>query len=246
MKLGKLPARPGAVKLSFWDYIHPSRLPTPPAEFGHDGLVPSWPMFANDRYGDCVWAGAAHETMLWAAEGGASAPFTDSGVLSDYSAVTGFDLVSGKNDNGTDMQKAAAYRKATGIVDAAGVRHHIGAYASLGIGNLEQHLAAAWLFGAVGIGVNFPISAFDQTSHGEPWDVVAGDYTEGGHYVPLVARRAGQFICVTWGKEQPLTDAWFRHYNDESIVYLSEEFLRGGVSLEGFDLDQLQADLAAL
>lgn len=246
MKLGKLPARPGAIKLSLWDYLSPSRVPTPPAEFGHEALVTSWPMLGNDKYGDCVWAGAAHETMLWDAEGGRAAAFADANVLSDYSAVTGFDPTRPETDAGTDMQKAAAYRKATGIVDASGVRHRVGAYLSIGTGNLDEHLTAAWLFGAVGIGVNFPASAFDQLSHGEPWDVVAGDYLDGGHYIPLICRRAGMFHCVTWGKDQPMTDAWFKQYNDESIVYLSEEFLSGGKSLEGFDLDQLTYDLSNL
>jgi hypothetical protein len=27
--------------------------------------VAHWGMLGNDHYGDCVWAGAAHETMLW-------------------------------------------------------------------------------------------------------------------------------------------------------------------------------------
>jgi len=33
---------------------------------------------------------------------------------------------------------------------------------------------------------------------------------------------------------------------DEGVVYLSEEMLTGGKSLEGFNLAQLRADLAAI
>ena len=33
-------------------------------------------MLGNDEWGDCAWAGPAHETMLLSAEGGAAATFT--------------------------------------------------------------------------------------------------------------------------------------------------------------------------
>ena len=58
-KLGKVPARPDAVKLKFSSYINTNQLPTPPASFGHENLIQSWGMLGNDQYGDCVWAGAA-------------------------------------------------------------------------------------------------------------------------------------------------------------------------------------------
>jgi hypothetical protein len=49
----------------------------------------AWNMFANDQYGDCVEAGAAHEHMLWTLEGGGQSAVggNASGVLG--SAVGG-------------------------------------------------------------------------------------------------------------------------------------------------------------
>ena len=64
LKLGKKPARPGAVKLKLAKYLVKAKLPTPPKVFGHQSLIGAWNMLGNDRYGDCVWAGAAHEHML--------------------------------------------------------------------------------------------------------------------------------------------------------------------------------------
>ena len=108
-------------------------------------------MFANDRYGDCVWAGAAHETMLWT-EAMQTAAFNDKNVLSDYSAVTGFDPASPKaTDNGTDMQEAASYRRKTGVLDAKGKRHKVLAYLALRPGDIDQLALAMYLFSAVGI-----------------------------------------------------------------------------------------------
>jgi hypothetical protein len=91
LKLGKKPARPGAVKFKLANYLDKAKLPTPPKMFGHQGLIgANWEMLGNDHYGDCVWAGAAHETMLWNKEAGRIIAFNDQSVLKDYSAVTGF------------------------------------------------------------------------------------------------------------------------------------------------------------
>ena len=86
-KLGKKPARPGAVKF---------------------------------KLANCVWAGAAHETMLWNKEAARTITFNDQSVLKDYSAVTGFNPNDPNTDQGTDMQVAASYRRKTGVHDAAG------------------------------------------------------------------------------------------------------------------------------
>lgn len=183
--------------------------------------------------------------MLWRYEAKQATVFQDAQVLSDYSACTGFAFTDA-TDQGTDMQAAASYRQKVGIVDALGARHKIAAYLEIEAGNVGEHLAAAWLFGAVGVGVRFPGIAMTQFDAGLPWTLVQGAEIDGGHYVPLIARRGGSSVVVTWGREQVATDAWLREYEDEAIVYLSEEMLSGGKSIDGFDLDHLQADLAAL
>jgi hypothetical protein len=245
--LGKLPARKDAVKLKLRNYLTPSLLPTPPKDFGHEDLVPlPCNMLGNDQYGDCVLAGAGHETMLWNAAGGKTVRFNDSASLSDYSAITGFDPLDPNTDQGTDMQVAASYRRKTGIVDADGKRHKVAAYLAITPGDVQEHLLALYLFGAVGIGIKFPSYAMDQFNAGKPWTRHLVYSIEGGHYIPLVGRRKGRFVCVTWGKEQPMSDAFFRKFNDESVAYVSLEMLKNGRSLEGFDAAQLQADLAQL
>ncbi len=245
MKLGKIKsANPPKFRLS--KYIDLSRLPKPPARFGHEDLVPIWQMLANDQYGDCVWAGAAHETMLWSREGDApDADFDDHSVLSDYSAVTGFDPANPDSDRGTDMQQAAAYRRNVGILDSSGNRHKVAAYLAIDPGNLQEHYVAIYLFGAVGMGLELPSSAMDQFDAGQPWRKVSHSSIAGGHYVPLVARE--DFIyCVTWGKLQAMSPTFFRTYNDESIAYVSEEALTNKLSPEGFDYATLVKDLNAL
>jgi hypothetical protein len=67
----------------------------------------------------------------------------------------------------------------------------------------------------------------------------------GGHYVPLVADR-GNLVCVTWGRLQQMTLQFYKGYCDEAWAILSLEMLKGGLSLEGFAMTQLQIDLSAL
>lgn len=253
MKYGKLPARINATQLKLADYLDASVLPRVPAEFGHERAIADYGMLGNDQVGDCVFAGAAHETMIWGREANTVIEFNTEAVESDYSAVTGFDPsqadpVTGENptDQGTDVQAAASYRRRIGIVDSAGRRHHIGAYVALTPGDPDQLAAAAYIFGAVGIGLRVPAYAEDEFNAGKPWDVRHGNARiVGGHYVPVVARRAGNFCVVTWGRVQEMTTMFYRRYCDEALVYLSTEMLSGGHSPEGFNLAQLQADLKA-
>jgi len=246
-KLGKTPARHEAVKFKFTKYANLSVLPAVPSgDFGHEKMVThDWGMLGNDTYGCCVWSGGDHEEMVWNAEGAHPVIFTTQNTLADYAACTGFDPNNPDSDQGTDMQVAASYRQKTGLLDANGNRHKVGAYVALRVGDLQELYLASYIFGAVGVGIEVPASAQDQFGN-EPWSVVPGSSIEGGHYVPMVARRSGLIQFLTWGAEQAATEQFYTTYNDESLCYISQEMLTGGKTLEGFDIEQLNADLAAL
>lgn len=236
-KLGLRPPRPDAIKLKFGSYFKPTYLPPVPTMFGKPWLVQAWGMLGNDSVGDCVLAGAAHETMLFCADAGAGAPpFDVKSVLSDYSAITGYDPADPNSDQGTDMEKAAAYRRATGVVDADGKRHRIDIYADLRAGDLKQIALASYLNGACGIGVTVVQAAMDQFNRGDIWDVGGDDTQLGGHYIPLVGRNSrGNFLFVTWGRLQAATPAWVAAYMDQGVAYLSRENLNAkGLSAQGY------------
>lgn len=245
MKLGKKPARQDAIKFKLKQYM--PALPTPPKKYGHYALEGSdWGMLGNDRYGDCVWAGAAHETMLWNREASKTVLFNDLAVLSDYSAATGFTPNDPSTDQGTDMQAAASYRQHVGIRDAQDMRHKIGAYLAITPGDKDQVKQAMYLFGNVGIGFEFPSYAMKQFNDGKSWHLQSRGTIEGGHYVPAVGYDGRYLYVISWGRVQKMSWGFFKKYCDEAIVYLSEEFLTGGKSPEGFELAALQADLASL
>lgn len=243
-KYGKAPATADAHDLRFAAY-RAKTLPKRPDEFGAEGgIVPQ--MLGNDKWGDCVWAGAAHETMLVNATHNRVVEFDDAAVLSDYAAVTGF-AFSDATDRGTNVRKAMSYRRKVGVVDALGRRHKLLAYLAIEPGHWEHLLEALWIFKAVGIGFEVPSSAEAQFDARKVWDVQTGASTEGGHYVPLVAYRFHELTCVTWGKLQRMTRRFFERYCDEAWVPLTTELLDyQGHSPEGFHLDELRADLLAV
>lgn len=250
--LGKRPARPGAISFKAATYLaEPHAFPNIPPTFGHYGRGEGldFGMLANDKFGNCVLAGAAHETMIWTHRSGDGAPaaFSDNSVLSDYAAITGFDPANPATDQGTDMAEAASYRRRTGIIDASGARHKIDAYMALRQGDPDQLALAVYLFGCAGVGLQLPDFSDDQFDHGQPWSVRGVGSNLGGHYAPCVGRNSrGDFIVVTWGRLHAMSREFYMKFSDEAVAYLSPESLRGGKSPEGFDADRLRGDLAAL
>lgn len=240
-KLGKSPARPNSVKLKLANY---SNIPLPPPSETAVNL--NWQMLGNDSVGDCVFAGAGHETMSWNNEAKKTIIFSAQSVLSDYSAVTGYDPKDPSTDQGTDMQVAASYRKKTGVIDAQGNRHKIGAYVGITPGNKAEIKQAIYLFGAIGIGIQFPASAMAQFNTGKNWTVISSSPIEGGHYIPAIGYSSRYIYVVTWGKLIKASWGFILKYMDEGIAYLSPEMLTNSKSLEGFDINTLTQDLGGL
>jgi hypothetical protein len=248
-KLGKLAAQEDTRTLKLADYA--VELPVPTKTFGFGGLYADWGMLGNDQYGDCVFAGASHETMLWnKLRGGVDVPMSTKTTLEDYSQVTGFDPKDPSSDQGAYMLDALKYRRATGVRDAKEGRHKIAAYLQLRTGDFVQAIQAAYVFGAVGMGFLVPDTIWDQFDNGEYWDVTDPNAEIiGGHYVPIVGSRnsAARATVLTWGRRQQVTKRFYETYNDESWVMLSEEQIRSdGKGIHGLNIDQLTADLAAL
>lgn len=246
MKLGKLPARTNATFLNLSSYLDPALRQRIPADFGYDHTVVDYPMLGNDELAVSVWAGAAHETMLWARERGEVVEFDADAVASDYAAFTGWDRDQPETDLGTDLQGAASYRRRVGIVDSTGQRHRVGAYVSLVPGDPDELAAAAYIFGAVGVGWRLPEYAVEDISAGRPWEVRHGmPPLAGGHYTPVVARRGGLFCALTHGRVQQVTEMFYRRYCDEAIAYLPADLLDEGAAAPGLDIERLVRDLKA-
>jgi len=245
--LGKKPARHGAIKFKYQDYV--KEVVHVPAAFGHVRSTIKWGELGNDMCSDCTIAGAAHETMLWsrAAHQYPMAAFTSEAVMETYQQLSGWNgQPDDPSDEGLDMQQVAEWRRTTGITDMAGITHTVHAYAA--VSSVDQVIQATYLFGACGVGIQFPDSASDQFDNKQPWTVVPHSKNTGGHYIPVVGRNSkGNLMCVTWGRLQAMTPDFLAQYMDEAVAYLSVDYLDSqGKSPEMLDLAALNADLQAL
>ncbi len=232
-------------RLHFGAYL-PGALPNVPAVFGHQNLFPrtGWGMLGNDQVGDCTIAGAMHCVMLWNKIAGRDVRFTAADAIDDYQDAAGYKPGNPSTDNGAEPADIARYWQQVGMRDAVPTRHKIAAYLSISPANFDHIVAAAYLFGAVGLGINVPSNAEDQFDDVQPWSVTPGTTIEDQHYVPLVGRvQSGNLCVVTWGALQEATPDFLKANIVEAVAYVSAEFLVDQKSPEGFDLATLMSDV---
>jgi hypothetical protein len=240
---GRPHAQPARPQLRLGDYLT-STLPAPPTSADWQSKVATWPMYLNDQLGDCTCAAVGHMIQAETTYGqGTTVTVPEQDVLAAYEAAGHYNPADPNSDQGAYIQDVLAYWMKTGVAG-----HKILAYASVDVSNPAEIWQAIDLFGAVDVGFNFPSSAMDQFNAGQPWDVVNGSPVEGGHCVPVGAYAAdGTLTCVTWGKTQKMTPAFWRTYVDEAWVVITPDWLSAkGVDPQGLNLYQLGQDYAAL
>jgi hypothetical protein len=238
--LGKLPVRTDVRTLALARYVDSTQLPTPPNAFDETSNVDSWPMYANDRVGDCTTAAAAHMIEAWTAAGrGHAILLSERAVLDAFDHVKMTDPITG--EEGAIELDVLRYWRKNGIGG-----HDIGAYARVAVWDGRLVQTAAWLFGGLYIGLQLPLTAHEQ----QVWDWTgsltgpARPGTWGGHAVDVVRYDKNGLTVVTWGRLQTLTWSFWNRYCDEAYCILSDDFLQKGNAPNGFDLAALQADLA--
>jgi hypothetical protein len=238
-KLGKTAPRVDVRTLTLSRYLDRVELPDPPGTLDLTEHVAEWPMYANDRIGDCTTAAAAHMIEAWtAAARGSAVEVTESAVLAAFDRVKITDPQSGA-EGAVELDVLRDWRK-------HGVGHHrIGAFARVSTSDHRLVQTAAWLFGGLYVGLELPLSAQYQ----DTWDwneTLSGDGRPGswgGHAVDVVRYSADGLTVVTWGDLQEMTWSFWDRYCDEAYCILSRDFLDGGRTPNGFDLDALRADL---
>lgn len=244
--LGKKPYVPNPRAFKAARYLTPASTAAP-GTMNWSAAVTSWPMFANDRVGDCTCAAAGHMVELWTATGQHDeASVTDTEVLAAYSAITGYDPNNPSTDNGAQISDVLSYWHHSGIAG-----HQIGAYLELDITNHDQIRAAISLFGGVNVGLQLPAAAqnFTAPQWPNPPQPPTGPWAPGswgGHCVPLVDYTTDGPTAVSWGELYVMTWEFWDAYGEEAWAVVSTDFLTAGKDPDGFDLAALNADLAAL
>jgi hypothetical protein len=250
LKLGKAPARHDPRALLFATYLT-AALPAPPASFDLTTKVgANWGMMANDQLSDCTCAAAGHLIMEWTANAGKKMVTpTDKQIIAAYSAITGYNPVTGANDNGANEVDVLNYWRQTGIAN-----DKIGAYVSLEPSNHTHIMDSVYIFEGCYIGLQLPKTAQAQTKNHQPWSVPPGGATGdgapgswGGHAVPVMAYDAHSLTVVTWGALQTMTWRFWAAYCEEAYAILSTDYITGKEeSPQGFNMEQLKEDLADL
>lgn len=250
VKLGKLPAKFSARALPIDKYVDLKKaLPATPITINWSHAVQNYPMYGNDRCGDCTAAAVGHMIQTWTANTGSVVTISDADVLALYSTVSGYDPNTGANDNGAVETTVLEYWKNNGVVG-----HKILGYLSLEPGNLDHIQLATSIFGGVYLGIELPLIAQQQINAKQPWSAPLSPRSPqafpgswGGHAVPVVNFGPQGLTCVTWGQLQPMTNKFFSTYCDEAYAIVSPDWLNAqGKSPNGFDLATLLSDLAAL
>ena len=141
LKLGKAVARHDPRTLLLASYLTPA-LPAPPASLDISTKVSSWGMMANDQLGDCTCAAAGHLIMEWTANAGKQTVTpTDQQIIAAYSAITGYNPVTGANDNGANEVDVLNYWRQTGIAG-----DQIGGYVALEPANHTHVMDSVYMF----------------------------------------------------------------------------------------------------
>lgn len=243
MRLGwvKGPDDPRTLKLATYTTAD---LPEAPPTSDYMTKILKWPILGNDRYGDCVLVATAHLTQGWTTYASEPVLIPEKDVLAAYSAITGFDPRTGRNDNGTNSLDALSFWRKRGI----GGRK-IAAYVQLDHRNPAEVKTALHLFSGVYIAAQLPLAADTQFRQRKPWTPTAGANGKvgswGGHALRLGSYDADGITVSTWGRAQKASWAWWAKYGAESFAVLSTDQLNSaGLSLLGFDLAGLRNDLA--
>jgi len=240
VKLGKLPVRTDARTLALSRYVDRAQLPPAPPTFDLTAHIADWPMYLNDRIGDCTIAAAGHMIEAWtAAATGTPDEVTNEDVQTAFDRVKIVDPATGE-EGAVELDVLRDWR-------SHGVGgHRIAAFARVSLVDHELVRAAAWLFEGLYLGLELPLTAQGPGI----WDWTgsltgpARPGSWGGHAVDVVRYDADALTVVTWGRLQQMTWAFWDRYVDEAYCIISQDFLEGGKAPNGFDVEALRTDLA--
>lgn len=243
--LGKLPAKYDERTLRLENYLpETALLPPLPPQFSWNKKISKWTMMANDKYGDCVVAGAGHTVQRWTSNAGHEVILPDKTIVDTYLKLTG------GVDSGLYLLDFLRYWRKNGL----GTTAPIGAFVAVSPKNITLMRYACYLFGSVYIGAALPLSAKTQIDHGLAWDVPPGGPIDdgepgswGGHCMASGYYAQWGYSLDTWGQQQQCTKNWMGQYCDEAYAILSLDWFNEGHRTPlGMDWRTLLKDLTAV
>ena len=248
-KLGKLaPHRPEGLHMLAFYQSNP--LPAAPASVNVPS-VSDWRMLANDKYGDCTFAGIVHARMATAAVLGLT-----ENVPTDEEVVTAYLQYTQGQDSGAVEADLLKYWQNNELFGSK-----LAAYAPSDHADFDELKSIIASYGLAYIGLQLPVTFQNQFVSGQPWALTgtpADQQIEGGHCVVLVGYDTDYAYCillvgydvdyvygVTWGKVQAIAWSWLRSYMEESWAIITPEVVTRG-QYGQMRLAELLSDLGQL
>ena len=233
LRTGKLAPRHDERTLRLARFLDTSILPAAPPALSYADKVKPWPMYANDRLGDCTCAAACHMIELWSRLRGKATDPREATVVNTYKKLS-------PQDQGCVMLDVLKFWRKTGFG-----AHRLYAFVALNLRNPEHIKLGVSLFGGVYLGVNLPTSAQAQTGPGKVWDVGSAAGGWGGHAINVVGYDAAGLDVVTWGMVQRMSWRFWDAYADEAWALLTADW-RHPPTIDGIDFRALEAQLNAV
>lgn len=252
LRLGKRRARYDRRTLQLANYT--AAMPNPPTSVNWARNITTWPMWLNDSIGDCTIAGCNRLRQIWTKNTlGTPAITSDADTLTAYEAVSGYTPGNPATDQGANMMDALNYWRNTGIGG-----DNLFAYAQAAPTLKRQVRQALWLFGGLYAGFALPRSAQTQTHPNGRWSQSVSPSSRAGrpggwglHACTLSGYGPNWIGVIPWGSPDVgyMTMTWqfLFTYCDELYACLSsQDWAENSLAPSGFNLSQLQADLAKI
>jgi hypothetical protein len=241
-KAGRLPHDPRPPRVRLRRLAGATLTPPPQSDWGCDQMNY---MALNDQIGCCTIASKDHQIsgQQWYGQS-QSVVIPDAETLKAYSAISGYDPATGRNDNGATMQASLDYWRKVGIAG-----YKIEAFAQIDPRDLDMIRVCIDSFGAVDTGMWFPDFAMDQFDNGQVWDLrgIRRYRNDGGHCVPLIGYGRDYLDCWTWGRRQRMTIEFFQRFFDEVWAVADRNWQRpDGTVPNGIDGARANAEFQAL
>jgi hypothetical protein len=209
----------------------PAGWPTPalPIDYAK-ALV--FPMYGNDRLGDCMYAAAAHADNTFTGNVGTESTFDESVLERDYEKLSGGD---NGLDEGTLIQ---GWKDGIAGVTAASILDAL----DIDTTDPATMRAAVYLFGGVLFMLDVP-DPWCDTANGDAWDVPATADQNNGHGTFINGvDAAGNYHLLTWGGYRKLTPAGLKACDPSGFVVFSLRWFNAqGYAPNGLHYAQLAA-----
>ncbi|HWX95043.1 MAG TPA: hypothetical protein VNY29_20695 [Terriglobales bacterium] len=240
-RFGKHPPKADYRTLRFADYVTPGLAAPPPsynvltsvyAKLKTNDPTKLFPMDGNDTLGDCTIAALAHAVTTFRGLVGKHSILSKTAVVKLYMHLTG-----GVDSGLQELDVLNYWRQHPVSGD------EIITYTSISPKNHTHIEQAIQLFGGVYLGFQVQANCIQEFDNHQPW--TPGPLTNDGHAVYAVGYDQNFLTVLTWGNTQQATWSWWDECVDEAYAILPPE-AKDPKFAPGFNLAQLQADLAAV